>query len=134
MNKMKSWIFQICAGLSCANTEIEFVHNDLHIQNVMGVVTKDEYIYYKLDTMYYKVPTFGYVMKIIDYGRSTFTLNGKQYMGDIFDEDGEAGGQYTTTSSQTTKEITPHPGFDLARFACSFVEDLDTHCGQLHMT
>tara|TARA_B100001094_G_C18193164_1_gene808689 strand:- start:2 stop:1516 length:1515 start_codon:yes stop_codon:yes gene_type:complete len=128
MNRLSSWIFQICAGLCCANKNIDFVHNDLHIQNVMGISTNETHLYYIRNGIEYKVPTYGYIMKIIDFGRSTYTLNGKYYIGDVFDEDGEAGGQYTTPSCKcfnTNKEVKPHPAFDLARFACSFVEDLE---------
>tara|TARA_B100001250_G_scaffold180613_1_gene155305 strand:- start:2 stop:1516 length:1515 start_codon:yes stop_codon:yes gene_type:complete len=128
MNRLRSWIFQICAGLCCANKNIDFVHNDLHIQNVMGLSTNEKFLYYVKNGVEYKVPTYGYIMKIIDFGRSTYTFNGKYYIGDIFDEDGEAGGQYTTPSCKcfnTNKEVKPHPAFDLARFACSFVEDLE---------
>jgi len=130
MNKMTSWIFQITAGLCCANTHLDFVHNDLHVQNVMGIPTNQKYLYYNQNGIIYKVPTYGYIMKIIDFGRSTYVVNGKYYIGDVFDEDGEAGGQYTVhplhKSSMTSQEtINPNPSFDLARFSCSFIEDLD---------
>jgi len=119
INKLKSWFFQICAGLSCANKYINFVHNDLHVQNVMGMKTDKIFLYYKNNNNTYKIPTYGYVMNIIDFGRSTFKINNNQYIGDIFDEDADAGGQYTKTGP------IPHPAFDLARLACSFLEDLD---------
>lgn len=127
MNRLSAWIFQICAGLSCANKNLDFVHNDLHVQNVMGFPTNDEYIYYHQDGINYKVPTYGYIMKIIDFGRSTYIFDGEYYIGDVFNRDGDAGGQYTLPSSKSyrKKGIIPNPSFDLARFACSFVEDLD---------
>ena len=96
----------------------------------MGIPTNQEYLYYNQNGIIYKVPTYGYIMKIIDFGRSTYVVNGKYYIGDVFDEDGEAGGQYTVhplhKSSLTSQEtINPNPSFDLARFSCSFIEDLD---------
>ena len=120
INKLKAWIFQILAGLYCANKHIYFVHNDLHVQNVMGKKTNNKYIYYQLSDNIYKIPTYGYIMNIIDFGRSTFKINNQLYIGDVFDENGDAGGQYYPNCG-----IQPHPAFDLARLACSFVEDLD---------
>jgi hypothetical protein len=127
MNRIRAWIFQICAGLSCANKNLDFVHNDLHVQNVMGFPTNNEYIYYNQGGINYKVPTYGYIMKIIDFGRSTYILNSQHYIGDVFNRDGDAGGQYTLPSSKSYRKngVIPNPSFDLARFACSFVEDLD---------
>lgn len=127
-NKLCAWLFQVCAALTIANKEIGFVHNDLHVQNIMGRTTEDEYIYYKQGNKTFKVPTYGYVMQIIDYGRSTYKIDGVTYLGDVFDEDGDAGGQYTLTHEAkygTRKSVNPNPAFDLARLACSFVEDLD---------
>ena len=124
--KLKAWIFQVLAGLCCANWAYMFVHNDLHVQNIMGVKTDKKYIYYKDDTHVFKIPTYGYLMKIIDFGRSTYTYNDKLHMGDVFDVDGDAGGQYVRNSKKGKKQVcTPCPAFDLARLSCSFVEDLD---------
>ena len=33
--------------------------------------TKKEYLYYCINNTYYKIPTFGKIHKIIDFGRST---------------------------------------------------------------
>lgn len=126
--RLRAWLFQVCAALSVANKSINFVHNDLHVQNIMGRKTNDKFLYYRQGDILYKVPTYGYVMQIIDYGRSTYTLNGVPYFGDVFNEEGEAGGQYTLPNEKkygTKKSVNPNPAFDLARLACSFVEDLD---------
>lgn len=127
-NKLRAWLFQVCAALTVANKEFGFVHNDLHVQNIMGRKTDDEYLYYKQGSKTFKVPTYGYVMQIIDYGRSTYEVDNVVYFGDVFDEDGDAGGQYTLPFEEkygTRKSVNPNPAFDLARLACSFVEDLD---------
>lgn len=125
IHKLKSWIFQICAGLSCANEKYDFVHNDLHIQNVMGCKTNKQFVYYLQNDIMYKIPTYGYIMKIIDFGRSTFTLNNCSYIGDVFSLEGEAGGQYYHSTIKDKHSVLPNPAFDLARFACSFIEDLE---------
>ena len=116
--KMKAWILQMLFALKSANETIDFVHNDLHIHNVMGLKTNRKYIKFQVDEQIYKVPTYGYVVKIIDFGRSTFRLDGKLIMSDVFDKDSEAGGQYSGN-------LNPSAAFDLSRFACSFFEDLE---------
>jgi len=145
--KMSSWIFQICFALTYVNDKYDFVHNDLHIQNIMGKKTDIPFLYYKIDENIFKVPTHGYIMKIIDFGRSTFTYKDNIYFGDVFEKKNEAGGQYTypyeddswsdvsSTSSEfdeyirhdrvTKEEVNPTPCFDLARFACSILEDYE---------
>ena len=41
-------------------------HNDLHTNNIMFNITDKEYIIYKYDAKYYKVPTYGRLFKIIE--------------------------------------------------------------------
>ncbi len=125
IKKLKAWIFQICAGLACANEKYQFVHNDLHVQNIMGEKTDKKFLYYSQNNVIYKIPTYGYIMKIIDFGRSTFTIDDVYYIGDVFSSDGEAGGQYLHPSITDINSVNPNPAFDLARFACSFIEDLE---------
>ena len=43
---------------------------------------------------YYKVPTYGRIYKIIDFGRAIYKFNGKQIISDCFYNKGEADGQY----------------------------------------
>ena len=50
-----------------------FTHNDLHTNNIMYNKTEKKYIYYHYNKKYYKVPTFGRIFKIIDFGRSIYT-------------------------------------------------------------
>jgi hypothetical protein len=154
LEKLSSWIFQICVALSCGNHFLHLVHNDLHVQNVMGKKTNEEFIYYRINDNLYKVPTHGYVMKIIDFGRSTFKYNDQILIGDVFSSNGEAGEQYTYPYEQQNigdvdsesendsdsdnddehdeydeydKAHQTHPkfSFDLARFSCSLLEEID---------
>ena len=53
--------------------EFKFTHNDLHINNIMYTKTDGSFLYYKFNNVYFKVPTYGYVFKIIDFGRAIFT-------------------------------------------------------------
>lgn len=121
-DKLSSWLFQVCAGLSIANSTINFVHNDLHVQNIMGKKTNDKYLFYRYNEKIYRIPTYNYVMRIIDFGRSTYRFNDTNFMGDVFDEDNEAGGQYKRKNKKTLR---PSSSFDLPRLAVSFLEDLD---------
>ena len=54
----------------------QFTHNDLHTNNVMYTETDEEYIYYVYKSKYYKVPTFGKIFKIIDFGRAIYRFQG----------------------------------------------------------
>ena len=56
--------------------------------------TDKKYIYYKFCNIYFKVPTFGYLFKIIDFGRSIL-YHGKLFFNDTFNKHGEAEGQYS---------------------------------------
>ena len=51
-------------------------HNDLHFGNVMLKNTKEEYLYYNVNNSYYKIPTYGYIICILDWGRGTYDFNG----------------------------------------------------------
>ena len=60
----------------------------------MYVKTDDLFLYYKYNNQYFKVPIFGKLFKIIDFGRSIFTFRKKTYMNDVFSKYGEGEGQY----------------------------------------
>lgn len=127
----KKWISitaQICMALISMQYHFNMVHNDLHEQNILLQPTKNTYIYYKCNNNYYRVPTFGYIVKIIDYGRATYNMNEKEIMGDVFNFNEDAGEQYTYINApirKTDKIVKPNPSFDLCRLACSIVDDED---------
>jgi hypothetical protein len=108
-----------------------FTHNDLHTENIMFVYTKEKYIYYKFNKKTYKVPTYGKIFKIIDFGRSIFKVNGKLICSDEFKRDGNAYGQYNTEPffNDSKSRLDPNYSFDLCRLACCIfdyiVDDLD---------
>ena len=52
----------------------EFTHNDLHTNNIVYNKTKKKYLYYKYDNKHYKIPTFGKIYKIIDFGELFINL------------------------------------------------------------
>tara|TARA_B100000674_G_C37950774_1_gene967209 strand:- start:330 stop:2357 length:2028 start_codon:yes stop_codon:yes gene_type:complete len=120
------YLFQICFGLAVAQKAYNFTHNDLHSNNIMFSETDDEYLYYKYNGKYYRIPTNGKIMKIIDFGRGVYNHNGNQYFSDMFKFDGEAGEQYTYPYEKRRMKgnIKPNPSFDLSRLSASIIEDL----------
>jgi len=127
--RWSAWIYQVIAGLVVAQYHYGFVHNDLHTNNVMWDETPDEFIYYKLvsDTdIYYRVPTYGKIMKIIDFGRATFWLKDRKKLiiSDAYEDGNDAGGQYNCFPyyNDEEPEILPNPSFDLCRLAVSMFD------------
>ena len=109
-----------------------FTHNDLHTNNVMYIPTNKKFIYYTFKKQTYKVPTFGKIYKIIDFGRAIYKLNGKILCSDSFKTGGDAATQYNTEPYFNNKKprLEPNYSFDLCRLACSIfdyvVDDFET--------
>jgi len=131
-DKHLAWISQVMFALAYAQRNFAFTHNDLHANNVMYKRTDKEYFYYNSGGILYRVPTFGYVIKIIDFERGIASLKlagmkePKHFMSDHFRLDEEAGGQYNYGECCNSKypEIKPNPSFDLVRLATSLYMDL----------
>jgi hypothetical protein len=125
--RWSAWIFQVLSALSVAQAIIGFTHNDLHTNNIVWTETEEEYLYYvKRDGSTFKVPTFGKMFRIIDFGRAIFTLNGKTFFSDDFKSGNDADGQYSfrPLSQKAENEVLPNPSFDLARLAVSLFDAL----------
>jgi hypothetical protein len=103
-----------------------FTHNDLHTNNVMYNSTDKKYLYYCYKKKYYKVPTFGRIYKIIDFGRSIFKYNGHLFCSDSFQQGGDASTQYNTEPFFNDKKprLEPNFSFDICRLACSIFDYL----------
>ena len=121
-----AYLLQICFSLAIAQKHYDFTHNDLHSSNIMFVLTEDEYIYYKFKNKYYSIPTFGKILKIIDFGRAIYKVNGNEYFSDVFELNSDAGGQYTYPDDRknTKNVIYPNKSFDLSRLSTSIILDL----------
>ena len=122
-----AWLFQVIAGLVCAQKIIGFTHNDLHTNNIVWTETEEEFLYYRTgEGVVYRVPTFGKIFKIIDFGRAIFSVNGAMYISDDFREDNDAGEQYAFSPlcEGYEKEVSPNPSFDLCRLAVSLLGSL----------
>jgi hypothetical protein len=117
---------QIIMTLITYQKAFNFTHNDLHTNNVMYNKTDKKYLYYCYKKKYYKVPTFGRLFKIIDFGRSIFKFDGKIFCSDSFQNGGDAATQYNTEPYFNEKKprLEPNPSFDLCRLACSIFDYL----------
>jgi hypothetical protein len=124
-------LMQIVITLATYQKLFSFTHNDLHTNNVMFIETEKEYIYYFFNKKYYKVPTFGRIFKIIDFGRSIYKFNSKFICSDSFHKSGDAATQYNCEPYFDEKKPCIHPNysFDLCRLGCSlfdfFIENME---------
>ena len=122
-----SILFQICFGLSIVQKKYDFVHNYLHSSNIMFVNTNQEFLFFEIKKTIYKIPTFGKITKIIDFGRGTFSHNNIIYFSSAFDENGDAEGQYDYPEENTLKncKLKPNKSFDLARLATTIINHFE---------
>ena len=131
-----AWIFQVIAALTEAQHWFGFVHNDLHSNNVMWSGTGVTHLYYRVqrgkdlkDSYILKVPTYGRLLKIIDFGRSSFHLPDPAgfFISDAFYPGNDAATQYNCEpfyDSDLGKKVEPNPSFDLCRLSVSLIESL----------
>jgi hypothetical protein len=123
-----AWLFQIIAALCVAQHSLSLTHNDLHSNNIVYMETKEEFLYYaKRDGTTWKVPTYGKIFRIIDFGRAIFRLKNKTIFSDDFREGNDAATQYNFGALRDVSrggELGPNPSFDLARLAVSMFEAL----------
>jgi hypothetical protein len=130
-NEGASALFQIIMTLITYQKAFQFTHNDLHTNNIMYVNTKEEYLYYVFNKTTYKVPTYGRIFKIIDFGRGIYKYQGKQFCSDSFAPGGDAATQYNFEPFMNKKKprIEPNYSFDLCRLGTSifdFIIEEDT--------
>ena len=125
-----SCLFQLIMILITYQKVFDFTHNDLHTNNIMYISTNRRYLNYKYNNIYYRVPTYGRIYKIIDFGRSIYKFKGRVICSDSYHSEGDAATQYNFGPYFNDKKprLTPNKSFDLCRLACSlfdyFEEDL----------
>jgi len=119
-----SALFQIIMILLTYQKTFHFTHNDLHTNNIMYIETQIEYLYYKYKNTIYKVPTYGKIFKLIDFGRSIYRFNDKKFCSDSFANGGDAATQYNCEPYMNEKKprIDPNYSFDLCRLGCSIYD------------
>ena len=131
-----SSLMQIIMILVTYQQAFSFTHNDLHTNNVMYDTTEIKHIYYLYKNNYYKVPTFGRLFKIIDYGRSIYKFKNNVFCSDSYKAGGDASTQYNIEPflNENKPRLEPNYSFDLCRLACSlfdFVVDDDVNLKEL---
>ena len=123
-------LLQVIMALIAYQQMFSFTHNDLHTNNIMFVKTDKKFLHYQYKGVYYRVPTHGRIMKIIDFGRAIYKYRGQTLCSDSFDRHGDAATQYNCEPYMNSRKprLDPNPSFDLCRLACSlfdyFVEDI----------
>ena len=117
-------LLQIVLLLATYQKVFDFTHNDLHTNNIMYVETEEEFLYYKIDGVCYKVPTNGRIFKLIDFGRAIYRFGGKIFCSDSFAPSGDAATQYNCEPyfNDNKPRIDPNPSFDLCRLGCSLYD------------
>ena len=140
--EIKSILFQTIFGLAFLQKHFDFTHNDLHINNIMVTKTEKKFLVYRANKICYRVPTNGYIAKIIDFGRAIYTFKDRVYFNDVFSKYGEAEGQYSYPKQEVPyyksefvekdekgepiekEHIQPNPNFDITRLATTVMDDL----------
>lgn len=125
-NEWLSALMQVIMILITYQKVFQFTHNDLHTSNIMYIETNKKHLYYCYNNQYYKVPTFGRIFKIIDFGRSIYKFNGKIFCSDSFQTGEDAATQYNTEPyfNENKPRLEPNMSFDLCRLACSIYDYL----------
>ena len=129
----KEWaalLMQVIFTLLIYQKTFNFTHNDLHTNNIMYVETERQFMYYNFDGKFYKIPTFGKIWKIIDFGRAIYKYNNHIICSDCFGKNGDADGQYNCEPffNDSKPRLETNMSFDLCRLGCSlfdfFVDDI----------
>ena len=122
-----AWTFQVIAALCAAQGVLGFTHNDLHTNNIVWTATDDSWLFYKSrDGTVWRIPTYGRILRLIDFGRAIFRVGEEWFISDDYESGGDAEGQYNFGRIQrnTKSPIYPNPSFDLCRYAVSIFEAL----------
>jgi hypothetical protein len=119
-----SALMQIVMTLLCYQTTFQFTHNDLHTNNIMYVNTTEPFLYYTYKRKIYKVPTYGKIFKLIDFGRAIYNYNGRRLCSDSFAPLGDASTQYNCEPYMDVSKprLDPNYSFDLCRLGCSLYD------------
>ena len=122
-----AWLFQIISALTFLQSAVCFTHNDLHSNNILWRKTDKKFLYYRTkDGTIWRVPTYGKIFSIIDFGRSIFRLGKHLWVSDDHWPDQEAGDQYNFGPffDHNKPKNPPNPSFDLCRLAISLIDGL----------
>lgn len=121
-----SLLFQVVMTLLIYQKMFKFTHNDLHTNNIMYINTDQEFLYYKFDNKTYKVPTYGKIYKLIDFGRAIYKYESHIFCSDSFAKEGDASSQYNCEPffNSNRPRLEPNNSFDLCRLGSSLFDFL----------
>ena len=126
IEEWKTILFEICFGMAVAQKHLNFIHNDLHSDNIMFKKINKEFKYYNYNNTYFKVPTYNKETKIIDFARGIIKIGPTLYFSDVFKKGGDAYGQYKYLNKKLFyKHKYLNYSFDLARLSITLLKYLD---------
>jgi len=120
-----AWTFQIIAALCAAQGVLGFTHNDLHTNNIVWITTEESWLFYKNRSgTVWRIPTYGRIYKLIDFGRAIYRFQDKVFCSDSFAPSGDAYSQYNCEPflNDSKPRLDPNPSFDLCRLGCSMYD------------
>ena len=124
--ELSSMVMQVAVTLMTLQKTLGLTHNDLHTNNIMCTLTNEKFLFYKINKMYYKVPTYGRIYKLIDFGRAIYKFKGVSVCSDSFHAKGDAATQYNFEPyfNENKPRLEPNFSFDLCRLGCSMYDFL----------
>jgi hypothetical protein len=131
-DEIASFLMQVIMILITYQKAFHFTHNDLHTNNIMYNETQVQFLYYRFRKQVYRVPTYGRIYKIIDFGRAIYRYDGHIFCSDSFGPGGDAATQYNSEPYLDDRKprLDPNFSFDLCRLGCSlfdfFADDDET--------
>jgi hypothetical protein len=122
-----AWLFQVISVLTLLQSTLHFTHNDLHSNNILWRSTDKPYLYYSTkDGKTWRVPTYGKIFSIIDFGRAIFRLGKRSMISDDHWPEQDASDQYNFGPfyDPLMPKCKPNMSFDLCRLSVSLLDGL----------
>ena len=126
-NMWRAWLFQVICTLTFLQKNFNMTHNDLHTNNIVWRNTTQKYLYYgSKDGTVWRVPTYGKIFSIIDFGRAIFQFGKNMWISDDHYPNNDASDQYNFGPflDKRKKIVEPNMSFDLCRLAVSLIDGL----------
>jgi hypothetical protein len=121
-DELLSMWWQVVFGIMMYQ-RLGITHNDLHASNVMFKRTTRAHLFYDIDGTIYKVPTYGRLWKIIDFGRGTYESVG---LNTAYNANGECYNLLfpRRPNGRGRRPISPHFAVDIMTLAMNIVMDV----------
>ena len=125
--ELSAALMQVIMALISFQKAFDLTHNDLHSSNIMYSRTDVSHLWYKVQDKYYKVPTFGKIWKVIDFGRAIFRYKDELFCSGSFLKGGDAYSQYNfgPCLDEDSTVVEPNKSFDLCRLGVSLLDIVD---------